>query len=129
MNLNNLLRTRAEFQIHRTRRNYYFYGSKPSRLLALSSQKCEKYSNITAICSKQRVLTAPKEINTEFKSFYSELYRSDAELLGESITLTELKNVLAGMKKGQIARVGWDPPRLLSHLLGLVGTILFSHDS
>lgn len=67
MNLNNLLRTRAEFQIQRTRRNYYFYGSKPSCLLALSLQKCEKYPDITAIYHEERVLTALKEINTEFK--------------------------------------------------------------
>ena len=87
-----------------------------------------------AISTKQRLLTSPKEINAEFSSFYSELYKSeitldrarcdsffqdlnlpaltqeDADCLGEPITLTELKNAVAGMKKGKSP--GWDgiPP-------------------
>uniref|UniRef100_A0A8C9X7I8 Reverse transcriptase domain-containing protein n=1 Tax=Sander lucioperca TaxID=283035 RepID=A0A8C9X7I8_SANLU len=134
MKLNNILRLRAEFQIHRTRRNYYFNGSRPSHLLSLNLQKCEKYSNITAISSDQKLLTAPKEINTAFQNFYADLYKSeisldktkcdtflqdlelptltpeDAQRLGEPITLTELRGAIAGMKKGKSP--GWDgiPP-------------------
>lgn len=132
--LHNILRLRAEFQIHRTRRNYYFNGSRPSHLLSLSLQKCEKYSNITAISSNQNLLTAPKEINSAFQTFYSELYKSevsldksecdsffqdlelptltheDAQCLGEPITITELRDAVAGMKRGKSP--GWDgiPP-------------------
>lgn len=134
MKLNNILRLRAEFQIHRTRRNYYFNGPRPSHLLSLSLQKCEKYPNIAVISSNQKVLTAPKDINTAFKNFYAELYKSeilldknkcatylqdlelptltqeDAERLGEPITLTELRGAIAGMKTGKSP--GWDgiPP-------------------
>lgn len=121
--LNNILRLRAEFQIHKTRRNYYFNGSRPSHLLSLSLQKCEKFSNIAAISSNQNLLTAPKEINTAFQNYYAELYKSEisldktkcesflqdlelptleqeaAERLGEPITLTELRGAIAGMKK------------------------------
>ncbi len=46
VNLNKLLKNRAEFQIHRVRKNYYFHGSRPSRLLALSLQllaQCRGY--------------------------------------------------------------------------------------
>ena len=38
-NMNNILRTTAEFQIHRTMRNYYLIGSKPSQILALRNMK------------------------------------------------------------------------------------------
>lgn len=79
-NLNSLLRTRAKFQIHVTRTKYYFNSTRPGRLLSLSLQKCEKFSNITAISSNQKLLTSPKEINTAFQTFYAELYRSEINL-------------------------------------------------
>lgn len=37
--LNSLLRRRAEFLVHRTRKTYYFNGARPSHLLALSLKK------------------------------------------------------------------------------------------
>ena len=98
------------------------------------------------------MLSAPKDINTAFKNFYSELYKSeilldknkcatylqdlelpsltqeDAERLGEPITLTELRGAIAGMKMGK-SGMGWDSPRVLSHLLGGVGTVPLSHGS
>lgn len=39
--LNDLLRRQAEFIIHRTRKNYYCNGSKPSQLLALKLKQSE----------------------------------------------------------------------------------------
>lgn len=33
--INNILRQRSEFLIHRTRQRYYFHGSRPSHLLAM----------------------------------------------------------------------------------------------
>lgn len=104
-----------------TRRNYYFNGSQPSRLLSLSLQKCERYSNITTISSNQKLLTTPKEINSAFQTFYAELYKSeillyktkcetffqdlelptltqeDVQCLGEPVTVAELRDAIAGM--------------------------------
>lgn len=134
--LNSLLRQRAEFSIHRTRRNYYFNGPRPSHLLALRLKQNEKYSNIMAIQTSTTTLTEPSEINIEFKTFYSSLYSSevmldadscqsffhdlelptlssqDSEKLSVPITLEELRRALVGMKKGKSP--GWDgiPPEL-----------------
>lgn len=134
--LNSLLRQRAEFLIHRTRRNYYFNGSRPSHLLALRLKQNEKYSNIMAIQTPTTTLTEPGEINMEFKNFYSTLYSSEIILntdlcqnffhdlnlptlpshdlgkLNAPITLEELRNALGSMKKGKSP--GWDgiPPEL-----------------
>uniref|UniRef100_A0A3Q1FVW2 exodeoxyribonuclease III n=1 Tax=Acanthochromis polyacanthus TaxID=80966 RepID=A0A3Q1FVW2_9TELE len=50
--LNSLLRLRAEFLIHKTRRTYYFQGPRPSHLLSLRLKQSEKFTNITAIRSE-----------------------------------------------------------------------------
>lgn len=129
-----LLRSRAQFQIHRTRRNYYFNSARPSHLLAMRMQKNEKFSNISSITSQQSIITDPKKINNEFRSFYAALYSSEISLdkpkckqfldnlklpsltqcetsqLSRPITLTDLFVAISGMKKEKSP--GWDgiPP-------------------
>lgn len=57
------------------------------------------------------------------------LTQENADRLEEPITLTELRNAVAGMKKGKISRMGWDSSRVLSHVLGGAGSVFFSHAS
>lgn len=72
--LNNLLRRRAEFIMHRVRQSYYFNGSKPSRLLALKLKQSESRASINTINMANNKFTFnPKEINVAFHSFYREL--------------------------------------------------------
>lgn len=134
--LNSLLRQRAEFLIHKTRRTYYFHGPRPSHLLSLRLKQNEKYTNITTIRSRssQTILTEPKVINKEFCNFYSDLYTSEVKLdrdkcrnfiqkarlsslsqeeaddMQQLITLEEIKEAIQRMKKGKSP--GWDgiPP-------------------
>lgn len=122
----------------RTRRNYYFSGPRPNHLLALRLRWNEKFSNITSISSVGGLLTDPKEIDSEFRKFFSELYSSEVTLdigkskdfmgnlnipslsqeeadhLGSPITLNELKEAIFGMKRGKSP--GWDgiPPKFYS---------------
>lgn len=134
--LNSLLRQRAEFLIHKTRRTYYFHGPRPSHLLSLRLKQSEKFANIATIRSgsSQTILTEPKAINTEFCHFYSNLYTSEVNLdsdrcrhfirkanlptlnqketedLQKPVSLIELKQAIQMMKKGKSP--GWDgiPP-------------------
>ena len=124
--LNLLLRTRAEFLIHRSRQNYYFNGSRPSHLLALKLRSGEKFANISAISTPQNTLTTdPKRINDTFHDFYLKLYSSEsspntsalasffqslempslsdeeASNLGKPISLQELEEALKATKKGK----------------------------
>lgn len=143
--LNSLLRRRAEFLMHRTRRTYYFNGARPSHLLALRLKSHEKYSNITAIETPSRTLSNPIDINSEFKSFYSSLYKSEisldrqacadffqdlnlpslsdneSESLNTPISLEELRKALVNMKKGKSP--GWDgiPPELYLTFWDILG--------
>lgn len=80
LELNLLLRQRAEFLMLRVRRNYYFNGPRPSHLLSLKIKQNEKFSNITTISSSGGILTDPQEINTESSNFYSNLYSSELTL-------------------------------------------------
>ncbi len=77
-----LLRHRAEFLIHKTRRHYYFNGPRPSHLLAQRLKHDEKFSTISAIKSShsQNIINEPKEINNEFRNFNSKLYSSELTL-------------------------------------------------
>lgn len=121
-----------------TRRTYYFNSPRPSHLLALRLRKDEKYSNITSISSASGLLTGPKDINTEFRNFFSNLYSSEitldtvksrdfleklnlpslsqeeADHMGTPITLSELKEAVFSMKRGKSP--GWDgiPPEFYS---------------
>lgn len=75
--LNDLLRRRAEFIMHRVRQNYYFNGSRPSRLLALKLKQSESRASIDAIRSPTKgMVSDPKEINATFHTFYQDLYKS-----------------------------------------------------
>ena len=142
--LNSLLRQRAEFLMPRTRRTY-LNGPRPGHLLALRLKQNEKHSNILAIKSPHRTFTEPGEINSAFKTFYSELYKSEvtldpstcqnffhgldlpslsreeAEKLSSSISLEELREALVHMKKGKSP--GWDgiPPELYLTFWDILG--------
>lgn len=148
--LNSLLRQRAEFLIHRTRRNYYFNGSRPSHLLAVRLKQHEKFTSIMTIKTPSATLTEPCEINAAFKKFYSNLYSSevflntdscenffkdlelptitsqDSEKLAAPITLEELKEALSSMKKGKSP--GWDgiPPEVYLVFWDLIGPPLLN---
>lgn len=125
-----LLRTKAEFDIHRSRVTDYFSGTKTSPLLAINLNKCSKYKHIKTIKTMQDNLTDPQQINNEFCSYYKALYSSTVELnkvgcknflndlalsslspeeighLNGTITLEEVHKALCSMKKGKSP--GWD---------------------
>lgn len=70
MELNSLLRYRAEFMIHRSRSNYYFPGSHPSLLLALKLYKNENLSNISCIKDNAgNSFVDPSVISNVFRDF------------------------------------------------------------
>ncbi len=75
--LNDLLRRRAEFIIHRTRQKYYCSGSKPSRLLALKLKQCESKASIDSIQHPFKgLIPDSREINDIFRAYYQDLYAS-----------------------------------------------------
>lgn len=147
--LNDLLRRRAEFLMHRVRQNYYTNGSKPSRLLALKLKQTESRATINSIFTENGISTNYQDINTTFKSFYSELYRcptnsntaqcqeflknvelpclnpDEAEELGQPISLEELKTALKRTKKGKTPGLDGIPSELLLQYFDILGpTIL-----
>lgn len=77
--INAFMKHRAEFLIHRTRQVYYFSGARPSRLLALRLRSNEHFSDISTIKYKDgKILNEPSQVNATFRSFYAELYSSEA---------------------------------------------------
>lgn len=132
LELNSLLRHRAEFLIHKTRRNDYFNGPRPRHLLAQRLRRDDKFSTISTIKSSHShsTISKLKEINSELRTFYSKLYSSEntldktrcesflqnlnlpslnqeeSEQLQTPISLGELKNATQSMKKGKSP--GWD---------------------
>lgn len=73
--LNDLLRRRAKFIIHRIRLNYYCNGSEPSRLLVLKLKQCESRASIGSIHHPIKgLISNPTEINSSFKTYYEDLY-------------------------------------------------------
>lgn len=61
--LNDILRRKAEFLIHRVRQTYYFHGSRPSKLLALKLKQSEKYASIHSIRSPSGEIVFDPKIN------------------------------------------------------------------
>lgn len=135
--INSTLRQCSEFLMHRTRQHYYFHGSRPSHLLAMKIRAREQFADIRTIRTQQGEMTTdPKRVNDTFRSFYSNLYRSevsfdktkyeaslsevelprlteaDSEQLAEPITLEELKGAVLDMQRGKAP--GWDgiPPEV-----------------
>lgn len=105
--------------MQRMRQHHYFQGSKPSHLLAMKIFGSEYCSDILSIRTKQgEITTDPSRINKNFRSYYSDLYRSettfdmakyvaflseielpclpeaDSKQLAEPITLEELKGAV-----------------------------------
>ena len=59
--INNILKQKSEFQIHRTRQRYYFHGARPSHLLAMKIRTSEYFSDIPAIKTEDGdITTEPK---------------------------------------------------------------------
>ena len=76
--LDELLRHKAEFLMHRTREIHYFEGSRPSRALAISLKACENFASIAAIRNSQGVLSDdPKQISENLASFFAKQYESE----------------------------------------------------
>ena len=79
--INIILRRQSEFLIHRTRQRYYFHGSRPSHLLAMKISSNEQFSDISSVkLQSGAVTTDPTQINNTFRSFYSDLYKSNTSL-------------------------------------------------
>lgn len=137
--INNILKRKSEFQIHRTRQRYYFQGARPSHLLAMRIRTCDHFSDIPAIqIADGSISTDPKEINNTFKDFFSELYRSEVILdkdqcddwltelnlpklsredsagLDNSITLEELRIAMQSMQRGKSPGIDGIPPEFYS---------------
>lgn len=149
--INSILRQQSEFQMHRTRQHYYFHSSRPSHLLAMRIRTSEQFADIPSIRTQNgEVTTDPKKINDAFRSFYSDLYKSEvaldhtkleaflsqvnlpcltedvAQQLAAPITLNELKEAVAEMQRGKAP--GWDgiPPELYLAFWELLGPLLHS---
>lgn len=135
--LNDLLRSRAEFMIHATKHKYYAEGSRPSHLLALTLKQQEAKRSIPAIrCVKRGVVSSTEEINETFKNYFKELYTcgsvpsekdfidffnglelptlssEDSELLDSPITLVELFNAVKATNKGRTPGIDGIPVEL-----------------
>ncbi len=75
--LNNLLKSKEEFSIHRTRVTYYSQSESSSRLLAAKIKQNESLSIINAIETPSGPVTYDaEEINDTFRLFYSNLYEA-----------------------------------------------------
>ena len=149
--MNSLHKHRAEFLIHRTRQKHYFEGSRPSRSLAISLKASENFANISSIKSqKGKVAVDPDEINSIFRSYYSNLYTSeinfdqiktdkffenlhiaglsssDALSMEGPVTLDELNLALQSLNKGRSPGVDGIPPELLLAFWPQMGPLLLN---
>lgn len=149
--LNNLLKSKAEFSIHRTRVTYYSQSESSSRLLAAKIKQNESFSIINAIETPLGSVTYDaEEINDTFRLFYSNLYESEAffdptvlklylsklnlsslskeeaEFLDKSPTITELKDALSSMKRGKSPGLDGFPPELFLELWDSIGPLLLN---
>lgn len=156
--INNILKQKSEFLIHRTRQRYYFQGARPSHLLAMRIRANDHFADIPMIKSEDGVIkTDPVEVNATFQSFYTNLYESDVTLdraqcvswlenlnlprltaedsavLDKPITLDDLKEAVQSMQKGKSPGLDGIPPEFYVTFweqLGpyLLDMILFSLD-
>ena len=137
--------------IQRSRRNYYFNGSRPSHLLALRLRNDERLAEIPLIKSSEGdVLTDPKQINNEFCKYYKDLYSSssaidkegckrflnsitlprlseeDGHVLGAPLTLNEIEVALKSMKKGKSPGRDGIPPEFYHKFWDKLGPYLLA---
>lgn len=149
--LSELLRQKAEFQIHRTRQKHYLNDARPSRLLALKIRKSEKLATIPAITTENGTITTdPVGINKVLKKFYQQLYASEvthnsdtcgqflnslnltkispemACSLEKLITLEELTNAINSMNKDRSPGLDGIPPELYSAFWSQLGPLLLN---
>ena len=133
--INDILKQKSEFLIHRTRQHYYFQGARPSHLLAMRIRANDHFADIPMIKSSDGVIrTDPNEINLTFQSFYSNLYQSeitldrahctrwleelnlpklkseDSATLDKPITLDDLKEAVLAMQRGKSPGLDGIPP-------------------
>lgn len=148
--INDILKHRAEFLIHRTRQHYYFNGARPSHLLALRLRADEHFSDISSVKSSDGlILTEPVQVNSAFRSFYSKLYSSelthneqtcedfieqahlsrlpeeDLPKLNCPITIVELKDSALGMCRGKSPGLDGIPPEFYTTFWDQLGPLMF----
>lgn len=71
-----------------TKQKYFEFGDKPHKLLARQLRKIENDKTIHKIRSKAgKILSAPKEINEEFKQFFKALYTPELNTPSETMQL------------------------------------------
>lgn len=76
--INNILKQKSEFLIHRTRQRYYFQGARPSHLLAMRIRTCDHFADIPGIKSSDgNIRMDPADINKTFQTFFFNLYESE----------------------------------------------------
>ncbi|KAJ0011600.1 hypothetical protein NQD34_012575 [Periophthalmus magnuspinnatus] len=147
--INNILKHRAEFLIHKTRQHYYFNGARPSHLLALRLRTDEQFSDISSVKdSGGQIVVEPSGVNAVFSSFYSKLYTS--ELLHDEqtcnnflegahlpklaedelhklncpITLSELKDAVSNMHRGKSPGLDGIPPEFYAAFWDQIGPLM-----
>lgn len=133
--INDILKQKSEFLIHRSRQRYYFQGARPSHLLAMRIRANDHFADIPMIKSEGGVIrTDPDEVNSTFQNFYSNLYKSetildkahcilwleelnlprlkveDSAALDKPITLDDLKEAVQSMQKGKSPGLDGIPP-------------------
>uniref|UniRef100_A0A3B3IB68 Reverse transcriptase domain-containing protein n=1 Tax=Oryzias latipes TaxID=8090 RepID=A0A3B3IB68_ORYLA len=76
---------RAASDILRLNQTFYEQGDKPGKILAWQIKQLEAQKNITSIINKSGMtIVDPKEINTEFKNFFCNLYNSSDKVNHEA---------------------------------------------
>lgn len=76
-----LTTNKAEFLLKRTRATYYEHGDRAGRLLASQLRHQTASQLITQVYdSSNNLINDPVKINSEFSSFYSNLYKSEANV-------------------------------------------------
>lgn len=147
--LNDLLRRKAEFIMHRVRQKYYYNGPRPSKLLAIQLRQSEARAIIDTTHSPTKgLVTNPREINNTFAEHFKELYQpkdstdkvechkflhdidlpqlthSKSEQMSQPITLEELYAALKTVKKGKSPGPDGIPPELILNFWDILGPIL-----
>ncbi len=141
--------SKADYIIHRTKQKYYFNADRPSRLLALKLKECESKAIIDVIkTGSGEIITNPKAVNDEFRSFYSTLHSSEVSLdrgecsdflshlnlptlpisaqesLDALLTLEQLHNAAKLLQKGKSPGLDGIPPELYLAIWDIVGTLI-----
>lgn len=79
--MNNIFQKKAEFALFRTKQKYYEQGERAGKILANRVKQLQNQNIISSIHTKDdRVTTDKKVINHVFRSFYQDLYTSQAAI-------------------------------------------------